>query len=128
MVRENPHKLEIKERMKELIREGKPRDYVVDTIKLEFKGLVHKNTPYEWWKEVIKEQDIIEWEKENKQKILSLYDHKRNTKLEMYYWTYNRYKKQLFKFEAQQVEDPDLLKDIYNLQDRLQTNYLKKVE
>ena len=46
----------------------------------------------------------------------------------MYYWTYNRYKKQLFKFETQQVEDPDLLKDIYNLQDRLQTNYLKKVE
>ena len=37
MVRENPHKLEIKERMKELIREGKPRDYVIDTIKDEFK-------------------------------------------------------------------------------------------
>ena len=128
MVRENPHKLEIKERMKEMIREGKPRDYVVDTIKLEFKGLVHKNTPYEWWKEVIQEQDIKEWEKENKQKVLSLYDHKRNAKIDMYYWTYNRYKKQLFKFEAQQVEDPDLLKDIYNLQDRLQTNYLKKVE
>ena len=46
MVRENPNKLEIKERMKELIREGKPRDYVIDTIKDEFKGLVHKNTPY----------------------------------------------------------------------------------
>ena len=128
MVRENPHKLEIKERMKELIREGNPRDYVVDTIKVEFKGLVHKNTPYEWWKEVIQEQDIKEWEKENKQKVLSLYDHKRNAKIDMYYWTYNRYKKQLFKFETQQVEDPDLLKDIYDLQDRLQANYLKKVE
>ena len=128
MVRENPHKLEIKERMKELIREGKPRDYVIDIVKLEFKGLVHKNTPYEWWKEVIQEQDIKEWEKENKQKVLSLYDHKRNAKIDMYYWTYNRYKKQLYKFETEQVEDPDLLKDIYNLQDRLQTNYLKKVE
>ena len=111
-----------------MIREGKPRDYVIDTIKVEFKGLVHKNTPYEWWKEVIQEQDIKEWEKQNKEKVLSLYDHKRNTKIEMYYWTYNRYKKQLFKFETEQVEDPDLLKDIYNLQDRLQTNYLKKVE
>ena len=90
MVRENPHKLEIKERMKELIREGKPRDYVIDTIKDEFKGLVHKNTPYEWWKEVIKEQDIIEWEKENKEKVLSLYDHKRiSTKI--WCWSLHSY-------------------------------------
>ena len=127
MVRENPHKLEIKERMKELIREGKPRDYIVDTIKLEFKGLVHKNTPYEWWKEIIQDQDIKEWEKENNEKILSLYDHKRNAKIEMYYWTYKRYKKQLFLFESQIAEDPDLLKEIYDLQDRLQP-YLKRVE
>ena len=46
----------------------------------------------------------------------------------MYYWTFNRYKKQLKKFEDKESEDPDLLKDIYNLQDRLQTNYLKKIE
>tara|TARA_Y100000004_G_scaffold64273_1_gene72073 strand:+ start:166 stop:552 length:387 start_codon:yes stop_codon:yes gene_type:complete len=128
MVRENPHKLEVKERMKELIREGYAQDFIMLDIQEKFKGLVHKSTPYEWWKEVIQEQDIKEWEKENKQKILSLYDHKRNAKIDMYYWTYNRYKKQLYKFETQQVEDPDLLKDIYNLQDRLQTNYLKKVE
>ena len=53
MANVNPYKEEIIERMKELIREGKPRDYVVDTIKEEFKGLVHKNTPYEWWKDII---------------------------------------------------------------------------
>jgi len=128
MVRENPHKLEIKERMKELIREGKPRDYVVDTIKLEFKGLVHKNTPYEWWKDIIKDQDIKEWEKENKKEVMSLYDHKRKAKIDMYYWTYNRYEKQLKKFESKQGGDPELLDEIYKLQDRLHNNYLKKVE
>ncbi len=128
MANNNPHKEEIVERIKELIREGYAQDFIMLDIQEKFKGLVHKSTPYEWWKDIIKDQDIKEWEKENKQKVLSLYDHKRNAKIDMYYWTYNRYKKQLFKFETQQVEDPDLLKDIYNLQDRLQTNYLKKVE
>ena len=128
MVRENPHKLEIKERMKELIREGKPRDYVIDTIKDEFKGLVHKSTPYDWWDDIVKQQDIQEWEKENKKKVMSLYDHKRKAKIDMYYWTYNRYERQLKKFENKQSEDPELLDEIYKLQDRLHNNYLKKVE
>ncbi len=127
MVRENPHKLEVKERMKELIREGYAQDFIMLDIQEKFKGLVHKSTPYEWWKEVIQEQDIKEWEKENKEKVLSLYDHKRNAKIEMYYWTYKRYKKQLFLFESKIAEDPDLLKEIYDLQDRLQP-YLKRVE
>ena len=128
MTNNNPYKEEIVERIKELIREGKPRDYIMDKIKQEFKGLVFPTTPYEWWKDIIKDQDIKEWEKENKKKVISLYDHKRNAKIEMYYWTFNRYKKQLKKFESKESEDSDLLKDIYNLQDRLQTNYLKKIE
>jgi len=125
----NPYKEEIIERMKELIREGKPRDYVVDTIKEEFKGLVHKSTPYEWWKDIIKQQDIQEWEKENKKEVMSLYDHKRKAKNDMYYWTYNRYikKKNELENSTSKVEDPDLIKEIYDLQDRLQP-YLKKVE
>ena len=127
MTNNNPYKEEIVERIKELIREGYAQDFIMLDIQEKFKGLVHKSTPYEWWKDIIKEQDIKDWEKENKEKVLSLYDHKRNAKIDMYYWTYNRYKKQLFKFETQQVEDPDLLKDIYNLQDRLQP-YLKRVE
>ena len=129
MTNVNPYKEEIIERMKELIREGKPRDYVVDTIKEEFKGLVHKNTPYEWWKDIIKQQDIQEWEKENKKKVMSLYDHKRKAKIDMYYWTYNRYikKKNELENSTSKVEDPDLIKEIYDLQDRLQP-YLKKVE
>ena len=127
MVRENPHKLEIKERMKELIREGKPRDYVIDTIKDEFKGLVHKNTPYEWWKDIVQEEDIKEWEKENKRAVISLYDHKRKAKKDLYYWTYNRYMKLLLDFETNENENPDLLDEIYKLQDRLNL-YLKRVE
>jgi hypothetical protein len=129
MTNVNPYKEEIIERMKELIREGKPRDYVVDTIKEEFKGLVHKNTPYEWWKDIIKQQDIQEWEKENKKEVMSLYDHKRKAKIDMYYWTYNRYikKKNELENSTSKVEDPDLIKEIYDLQDRLQP-YLKKVE
>ena len=129
MVNINPYREEIIERMKELIREGKPRDYVVDTIKDEFKGLVNKSTPYEWWKDIIKQQDIQEWEKENKKKVMSLYDHKRKAKIDMYYWTYNRYikKKNELENSKSKVEDPDLIKEIYDLQDRLQP-YLKKVE
>ena len=46
----------------------------------------------------------------------------------MYYWTYHRYEKQLKKFESKQSEDPELLDEIYKLQDRLHNNYLKKVE
>ena len=129
MTNVNPYKEEIIERMKELIREGKPRDYVVDTIKDEFKGLVHKNTPYEWWKDIIKQQDIQEWEKENKKEVMSLYDHKRKAKIDMYYWTYNRYIKKKNKLEESDPnnEDPELIREIYDLQDRLQP-YLKKVE
>ena len=127
MANKNEFKEEINERIKELIREGKPKDRIMATIKEEFKGLVNPTTPYEWWKDIIKEQDIKEWEKENKKEIMSLYDHKRKAKIDMYYWTYNRYQKQLKKFEHEKSEDLELLNEIYNLQDRLQP-YLKKVE
>ena len=128
MANTNEHKEEIVERMKELIREGYAQDFIMLAINDEFKGLVHKSTPYEWWKDIIKEQDIKEWEKQNKEKILSLYDHKRKAKIKMYYWTFNRYEKQLKKFENKQSEDPELLDEIYKLQDRLHNNYLKRVE
>ena len=70
MTNKNPHKEEIVERIKELIREGKPKDYIMDKIKKEFKGLVNPTTPYEWWKVIIKDQDIKEWEKEKAMNIL----------------------------------------------------------
>ena len=130
MANVNPYKEEIIERIKELIREGKPRDFIMNKIiNEEFKGLVHKSTPYDWWDDIVKQQDIKEWEKENKKKVMSLYDHKRKAKIDMYYWTYNRYikKKNELENSKSKVEDPDLIKEIYDLQDRLQP-YLKKVE
>ena len=130
MANVNPYKEEIIERIKELIREGKPQSWIMDKIiNEEFKGLVNKSTPYEWWKDIIKQQDIQEWEKENKKKVMSLYDHKRKAKMDMYYWTYNRYLKKKNKLEVSDPnnEDPELIKEIYDLQDRLQP-YLKKVE
>ena len=129
MANNNPHKEEIVERIKELIREGKPQSWIMDKIiNEEFKGLVNKSTPYEWWKDIIKQQDIQEWEKENKKEVMSVYDHKRKAKIDIYFWTWNRYQKQLNKFEKTENEDPDLLKDIYDLQDKLHNNYLKKIE
>lgn len=130
MANVNPYKEEIIERIKELIREGKPQSWIMDKIiNEEFKGLVNKSTPYEWWKDIIKQQDIQEWEKENKKQVMSLYDHKRKAKIDMYYWTYNRYikKKNELENSKSKGEDPDLIKEIYDLQDRLQP-YLKKVE
>ena len=127
MTNVNPHREEIIERMKELIREGKPKNFIMNKIiNEEFKGLVHKSTPYDWWDDIVKQQDIKEWEKENKEKVISLYDHKRKAKIDMYYWTFNRYKKILKEFEEDD-DNPDKLIELYQLQDRL-NGYLKKVE
>ena len=129
MANNNEHKEEIIERIKELIREGYAQDFIMLDIQEKFKGLVHKSTPYQWWKDIIKQQDIQEWEKENKKEVMSFYDHKRKAKKDMYYWTYNRYIKKKNKLEEfdPDNEDPELIKEIYDLQDRLQP-YLKKVE
>ena len=116
-----------KERMKEWIRKGLNRTEVIREVKKEFLN-VNNDTFYRWYDSVILEQDIKEWERENKEKVVSLYDHKRKAKVDMYYWTYNRYERQLKKFENKQSEDPELLDEIYKLQDRLHNNYLKKVE
>ena len=130
MTNVNPYKEEIIERIKELIREGKPRDWIIDRIiNEEFKGLVHKSTPYIWWDDIVKQQDVQEWMEENKEVVMSLYDHKRKAKIDMYYWTYNRYIKKKNELEntKSKDEDPDLIKEIYDLQDRLQP-YLKKID
>ena len=59
---------------------------------------------------------------------MNLGEFKRKAKIDMYYWTYNRYEKQLKKFENKESDDPELLDEIYKLQDRLHNNYLKKIE
>jgi len=123
----NPHREEIIERMKELIREGKPKNFIMNKIiNEEFKDLVHKSTPYIWWDDIVKQQDAQEWMQENKEVVISLYDHKRKAKIDMYYWTFNRYKKILKEFEEDD-DNPDKLIELYQLQDRL-NGYLKKVE
>tara|TARA_B100000282_G_scaffold267333_1_gene219533 strand:+ start:764 stop:1147 length:384 start_codon:yes stop_codon:yes gene_type:complete len=127
MVNINPNRESCMEYMKELIRQGLPRNEVVEECKLAFNG-VHGSTFYDWYDIVIKEKDIEEWEKENKREIMSFYNHKKKAKYDIYYWTYNRLQKQLNKFEELEKEDSVLLKDIYDLQDRLQNNYLKKME
>ena len=127
MTNVNPHREEIIERMKELIREGKPKNFIMNKIiNEEFKGLVHKSTPYIWWDDIVKQQDAQEWMQENKEVVISLYDHKRKAKIDMYYWTFNRYKKILKEFEEDD-DNPDKLIELYQLQDRL-NGYLKKVE
>ena len=63
--------------------------------------------------------------KRNKREVISLYDHKRKAKKDLYYWTYNRYMKLLTDFENNENENPDLLDEIYKLQDRLNL-YLKR--
>ena len=40
----------------------------------------------------------------NKKEVMSLYDHKRKAKIDMYYWTYNRYEKQLKSLKVSKVE------------------------
>ena len=127
MVNINPNRESCMEYMKELIRKGLTDSEVIEECIKGFKG-VHKSTFYEWYKIVIKESDIEEWEKENKREIMSFYNHKKKAKIDIYYWTYNRLQKQLNKFEELEKEDLVLLKDIYDLQDRLQNNYLKKME
>ena len=64
MVNINPNRESCMEYMKELIRKGLVREEVVDECKKGFKG-VHPSTFYDWYKLVIKESDIEEWEKEN---------------------------------------------------------------
>ena len=53
-----------KERMKEFIRKGFDRTEVIREVKKEFLN-VNNDTFYRWYKSVILEQDIKEWEKEN---------------------------------------------------------------
>ena len=68
MVNINPNRESCMEYMKELIRKGLAREEVVDECKKGFEG-VHPSTFYDWYKIVINESDIEEWDKENKIEI-----------------------------------------------------------
>ena len=61
MVNINPNRESCMEYMKELIRKGLTRSEIVKECRKHFKG-VDKHTFYDWYKIVIKEQDIKAWE------------------------------------------------------------------
>ena len=71
------------EYMKELIRQKLPREEVIEECELAFNG-VHKSTFYDWYKIVIKQKDIEEWEKENKIEIHDKRQDKINLKHQIY--------------------------------------------
>ncbi len=82
MVRENPNKESCYERIKELIKEKKSRNQVIQQCQKEFID-VHKTTFYTWYDDVINEEDIRSWEEDNKKEFISDYQIKYNLGLEI---------------------------------------------
>ena len=83
MVNINPNRESCMEYMKELIRKGLTRSEVIKECKKDFKG-VDKNTFYDWYKIVIKEQDIKAWEEDNRIEIIDKRADKINLKHQIY--------------------------------------------
>ena len=83
MVNINPNRESCMEYIKELIRKGLPRNEIVKECRKHFKG-VDKHTFYDWYKIVIKEQDIKAWEEDNRIEIYDKTIDKRNLKHQIY--------------------------------------------
>ena len=83
MVNVNPNRESCMEYMKELIRKGLPRNEIVKECRKHFKG-VDKHTFYDWYKIVIKEQDIKAWEEDNRIEIIDKRADKINLKHQIY--------------------------------------------
>ena len=115
MVNINPNRESCMEYMKELIRKGLSRTEVVDECRKKFDN-VHPNTFYDWYKIVIKESDIEEWEKENK---IEIHD-KRQDKINLKYQIYIDQKK-IYKTSS----DKDEKKEAMII---LLTHFLKRTE
>ena len=115
MVNVNPNRESCMEYMKELIRQGLPRNEVVEECKLAFNG-VHGSTFYDWYDIVIVESDIEEWDKENKIKIHD----KRQDKIDLKYQIYIDQKK-IYK-TSKIIEEKEKAMNI------LLAHFLKKVD
>ena len=115
MVNINPNRESCMEYMKELIRKGLAREEVVDECKKGFNN-VHPSTFYDWYKIVINESDIEEWEKENK---IEIHD-KRQDKIDLKYQIYIDQKK-IYKTS----KDKDEKEKAMNI---LLTHFLKRTE
>ena len=116
MVNINPNRESCMEYMKELIRKGLVREEVVDECKKGFKG-VHPSTFYDWYKLVIKESDIEEWEKENK---IEIHD-KRQDKINLKYQIYLDQKK-IYNNKESSIDDKEKAMNI------LLSHFLKRVD
>ena len=116
MVNINPNRESCMEYMKELIRKGLAREEVVDECKKGFQG-VHPSTFYEWYKLIIKESDIKEWEKENK---IEIHD-KRQDKINLKYQIYLDQKK-IYNDKESSIEEKEKAMNI------LLSHFLKRVE
>ena len=116
MVNVNPNRESCMEYMKELIRQKLPREEVIEECELAFNG-VHKSTFYEWYKIVIKESDIEEWEKQNK---IEIYD-KRQDKINLKYQIYLD-QKAIYTNKESGIEEKEKAMNI------LLSHFLKRVE
>ena len=83
MVNINPNRESCMEYMKELIRKGLTRNEIVKECRKDFKG-VDKNTFYDWYKIIIKDQDIKAWEEDNRIEIIDKRADKINLKHQIY--------------------------------------------
>ena len=116
MVNINPNRESCMEYMKELIRQKLPREKVIEECELAFNG-VHKSTFYDWYKIVIKESDIKEWEKENK---IEIHD-KRQDKIDLKYQIYKD-QKAIYTNKESSIDDKEKAMNI------LLSHFLKRVE
>ena len=116
MVNINPNRESCMEYMKELIRQKLPREEVIEECKKAFKG-VHGSTFYDWYKIVIKESDIKEWEKENK---IEIHD-KRQDKINLKYQIYLDQKK-IYNNKESSIDDKEKSMNI------LLSHFLKRVD
>ena len=116
MVNINPNRESCMEYMKELIRQKIPREEVIEECELAFNG-VHKSTFYDWYKIVIKQKDIEEWEKENK---IEIHD-KRQDKINLKHQIYLDQKK-IYRDINSGVEEKEKAMNI------LLSHFLKRVE
>ena len=83
MVNINPNRESCMEYMKELIRKGLNETEIIKECKKDFKG-VYKHTFYDWYKIVIKDQDIKAWEEDNRIEIIDKRADKINLKHQIY--------------------------------------------
>ena len=116
MVNINPNRESCMEYMKELIRQKLPREEVIEECEKAFKG-VHGSTFYDWYKIVIKESDIKEWEKENK---IEIHD-KRQDKINLKYQIYLDQKK-IYNNKESSIDDKEKAMNI------LLSHFLKRVD